>query len=362
MEFALSDNQLSIRESVGRALDKHCSVELLHRFAASGEPAAAEIWRILVELGIPALLIPEEYGGMGLSLLDAAVVAEELGRRAVPAPFIAAAVMGPLAVTAAGTPEQCRRLLPQVAKGLIRLGVAVSERAAGARERAGVTATHGRLSGKTLFALDSNADLFVVGDETGRLHLVAADATGLTRRILSTVDVTRCVAELVFDNVAAESLQTAEDDSVTVRIIDAGRVMLAADMLGAGQMMLDMAVAYAKERRQFGRVIGSFQAVKHLCAEMAAELEPARALVWYSAYAFDHRPAEAALMAAHAKAHVSEVGRFVARTAIEVHGGIGFTDLLGLHYWFKRIDCGRQWLGGPQRLRREAARLQGLGA
>jgi alkylation response protein AidB-like acyl-CoA dehydrogenase len=144
------------------------------------------------------------------------------------------------------------------------------------------------------------------------------------------------------------------------RLRDAAWIVLAAETLGASQAMLDKAVAYAKERKQFGRVIGSFQAVKHLCAEMAAELEPARALVWYAAYAFDQGLDEAPLMAAHAKAHLSEVGRFVARTATEVHGGIGMTDLLGLHYWFKRIGQNRQLLGGPERVREIAARLQGL--
>jgi alkylation response protein AidB-like acyl-CoA dehydrogenase len=126
--------------------------------------------------------------------------------------------------------------------------------------------------------------------------------------------------------------------------------------------MLEKAVDYAKKRRQFGRVIGSFQAVKHLCAEMAAELEPCRSLVWYAAYAFDAAPDEASLVAAHAKAHLSEVGRFVARTSTEVHGGMGITDLLGLHYWFKRIGLNRQLLGGPERVRRLAAQIQGLAA
>jgi alkylation response protein AidB-like acyl-CoA dehydrogenase len=144
------------------------------------------------------------------------------------------------------------------------------------------------------------------------------------------------------------------------RLRDAAWTILAADMLGASQAMLDKAVAYAKERRQFGRLIGSFQAVKHLCAEMAAELEPCRSLVWYAAHAFDAVPAEASLTAAHAKAHLSEVSRFVARTATEVHGGMGFTDLVGLHYWFKRVGLGRQLLGGPERVRREAARMQAL--
>ena len=143
------------------------------------------------------------------------------------------------------------------------------------------------------------------------------------------------------------------------RMLDAARVILAADILGACERAIELAVAYAKERRQFERVIGSFQAVKHLCAEMVAELEPARALVWYAAHAFDAVPEEASLVAHHAKAHLSEIGRFIVRTATEVHGGIGFTDEQNLHYWFKRVGLDRQLLGSPELLREQAARLQG---
>ena len=124
--------------------------------------------------------------------------------------------------------------------------------------------------------------------------------------------------------------------------------------------MLNAAVDYAGQREQFGRVIGSFQAVKHLCAEMAAALEPSRAMMWYAAYALDTRMNDASITASHTKAHVAEVGKFVAKTATEVHGGVGFTDLLGLHYWFKRIGLNRQLLGSPERLRQEAAAAQGF--
>src|SRR3546814_418336 len=143
------------------------------------------------------------------------------------------------------------------------------------------------------------------------------------------------------------------------RLRDAGRVILAADSLGAGQAMIEKAVDYAGQREQFGRLIGSFQAVKHMCAEMAARHEPCRSLVWYAAHAFDAVPNEASLVARHAKSHTAEVHRFVARTSTEVHGGMGFTDLLGLHYWFKRIGFDRQVLGGPEAVRAEAAALQG---
>ena len=148
--------------------------------------------------------------------------------------------------------------------------------------------------------------------------------------------------------------------SACLRTIDIGRVIVAADALGAVQNMLDQSVAYAMQRERFDRAITSFQAVKHMCAEMAAEIEPSRALVWYAATAIDELPSEARLTACHAKAHLAEVGQFVARTATMVHGGMGFTDLLGLHYWFKRIGFNRQILGGPESVREEAARAQGL--
>ena len=141
-----------------------------------------------------------------------------------------------------------------------------------------------------------------------------------------------------------------------------GRIMLAADSVGAGQSMIDQAVAYAKTREQFERPIATFQAVKHMCAEMAAGLEPCRSMIWYAGHAFDELPDESRLTACHTKAHVSEVTKFVAKTSTEVHGGMGFTDLVGLHYWFKRIGFNRQILGTPELLREEAARLQGLAA
>jgi alkylation response protein AidB-like acyl-CoA dehydrogenase len=124
--------------------------------------------------------------------------------------------------------------------------------------------------------------------------------------------------------------------------------------------MLDQSVSYAMQREQFNRVIASFQAVKPMCAEMLSMLEPCRAMVWYAGHALDAMPEEATLQACQAKSHLSEVGQFVAKTATEVHGGMGFTDLVGLHYWFKRIGANRQLLGSPERVRVEAARSQGF--
>ncbi len=361
MDFALSEGQRLLQDSLNGTLERVCPLARVRAFAEGDEPVARDIWRALTALGVPGVLIAEAHGGLGLTLLDAALIAEALGAHVAPALFLGSAVLAPLALEGAGSPEQQAAWLPRLAAGEALAGVAIGEAISGARDGAGVTAREGRLHGKALFAIDAaEADFLVVADRAGGLWLVAGDAPGVERTPITTIDLTRPLSELRFGGVAAEPLSSGDVPTTLARLRGAAWTMLAADMLGASGRMLEMAVAYAKQRRQFGRPIASFQAVKHLCAEMAAELEPCRALVWYAAHAADALPAEAALAAAHAKAHLSEVSRFVARSSVEVHGGVGFTDLLGLHYWFKRVGLGRQLLGGPERVRHLAAAMQGL--
>ncbi|THD72753.1 acyl-CoA dehydrogenase family protein [Phenylobacterium sp.] len=360
MDFALTHDQRLMQVSLVRTLEQASSLDRVRRFAGDLKDKGADVWQALVEFGLAGIVVPEEHGGLGLTMLDAALASEALGAAVAPVPFMGV-VLGPIALLRGGSPEQKALWLPKLASGEVMAAAAISEPIAGARDGAGVTASGGKLFGKALFVPGGMAaGLLIVADTGGRLHLVKGDAAGLTRTLMPGIDETRRLAELNFDSVEAEPLGGGPGLLGALR--DAGWVLVAADSLGAAQVMLDKAVAYAKERRQFDRVIGSFQAVKHMCAEMAAELEPCRSLVWYAAYAFDAAPDDASLMAAHAKALTSEVGRFVARTATEVHGGMGITDLLGLHFWFKRLGLNRQLLGGPERVREIAARLQGLAA
>jgi alkylation response protein AidB-like acyl-CoA dehydrogenase len=363
MDFALSDDQKLWQASLAGALARASPLGRVRAFAAGSEPVARDVWTALTELGVPALLIPESHGGLGLGLLDAALSAELLGGQTVPAPFLGSAVLAPLALMLGGDEAQKSRCLPALAAGEIIAGAALTEAVGGARDGAGVTADKGTLTGKSLFVIDgAEADLLIVADRAGGLHLVERGAPGLTLIPLTTIDLTRRLCEAQLHATPAESLGVGDSRQHIARLRDAAWTILAADMLGASQIMLDRAVAYAKERRQFGRLIGSFQAVKHMCAEMAAALEPCRSLVWYAAYAWDSGARDASIVAAHAKAHLSEVSRFVARTATEVHGGMGITDLLGLHFAFKRVGLDRQLLGGPERVRAIAAELQGLTA
>jgi len=360
MEFALTEDQKMMQDSIGRTLERVCPLERVRKSADVAEPFASDVFKALIDLGVPGILIPEAFGGLGLSLLDAGLAHEMLGRHIAPVPFAGNSVMAPLALIGSGSESQKKTWLPRLASGEATAGVAVSEQASGAREKAQISSKAGRLDGRSLFVVDfAGANIFIVADKYGGLYLVNAQAKGLHKTLLTSIDATRAIGELRFDNVEAEPLAAGNPQATLERMIEAGRIVLAADTLGAAERMIDKAVAYTKERKQFGRVIGSFQAVKHMCAEMIAELEPCRALVWYAAYAFDEFPAQSRLMAAHAKAHLSEVGRHVARTATEVHGGMGFTDLLGLHFWFKRVGFNRQILGSPEKARHDAAVAQG---
>jgi len=357
MDFALTEQQLQMQDSINRFLGDQASLDRVRELVSEGARHDAQLWQGLAELGITGLLVPDEYGGAGLSLLDAALVQEILGRHVTPVAWLSTAVLAPLAINLAGNSQQKQAWLPAIADGSMQFAVAISE-ASGRRDGAGVAVSDGQLNGRALFVVGApDADVVLIGCNNGELYAVERDAPGLVYNTLRTIDDTQCLGELNFSAVAAQHLPMAQANIVQC-LQDAGRVMLAADTLGAAQKMLELAVDYAAQRKQFNRVIASFQAVKHMCAEMAAELEPSRSLVWYAAYAYDAIPDESRLVACHAKSHLSEVGRFVARTAIEVHGGMGFTDLVGLHYWFKRIGCNRQLLGSPERCREDAARVQ----
>ena len=364
MDFGLSEEQRLLEETFRSWLAEHAPIARVRELVSRGAEGLGALWPELAELGAAGVLVPEEHGGSGLGVLDAGLIAQALGRAVTPAPFLGSAVMAPTALLAAGTPAQRAEWLPRLATGETCIGIAATE-VYSRREGAGVRLEGGRLFGTALFALDvPGADAILVAAGADDLLLVPLDAERLAIERLSSVDATRALAELVFDGVPpAEALGGPGGAGAAIeRMLDAGRAAVAGDLVGACEAMLDQAVEYAKQRTQFGRVIGSFQAVKHLCAEMAAELEPARSLFWYAAHALGALPDEAPLAVAHAKAHLSEVATAIAKTSTEVHGGIGFTEEQGLHFWFKRIGLDRQLLGGPEVLRERAAALQGWAA
>ncbi len=353
MDFGLSEEQTLLQDSVNRFLEAEAPLTRVREFAE--QQTSDDVWEGLASLGVAGLTIGESAGGVGLTAFDAALVSESLGYHTTPSPYVGSAVIAPMALTRSGHEEH--PLLGDLAAGTATVGLALNE-AVAARAAAGINGNGEILNGKALYVHDFGAANYLVADQDQRLYLVDAGAHGLARQPLANIDQTRVSGALEFRDTPATCL--SDDADLLATLIDVGRVMLAADSLGAAQCMLDQAVAYAKEREQFNRPIASFQAVKHMCAEMAAALEPCRAMVWYAAHAIDAAPDEIRVTACHTKAHTSEVATFVAKTATEVHGGMGFTDLVGLHYWFKRIGYNRQMLGAPELIREEAALAQGL--
>lgn len=362
MEFGLTDEQRMLDESLRGYLAKELPLDKLKALAKVGQGFSAEQWQALARLGLPGLLVPAEHGGAGLGLLDAAVAAEALGHAAAPLPFAATCVMAPLAISQMASAEQQAEWLPRIARGEMRVAVAFAG-GTGQTGKAEARLEGGRLTGRIDGAIDAAGAthvLTVLPD--GKAALVGLGDEGVSVDVKPTLDRTRPLAAVVLAGARAQVLDASNDaQAARRRVLAAGRVMLAADTLGAAQAMLDKAVAYAGERVQFGRPIASFQAVKHMCAEMATELEPSRALVWYAAHAQDAVPEEAEVAAAQAKAHLAEVGRFVQTEATEVHGGMGFTELMGLELWYKRVSLDRHLLGGPEHCRAEAALAQGWG-
>ena len=360
MYFGLSEEQKSLEENIHRFLEDNASLDVIKAVANGESEKAQQVHQGIIDLGLSGLVVPEEYGGLELNMLFATVVASALGSGTAPVPYAGSYVMAPIAINLGGDEQQKSNWLPKIAGGECVIGVGLSEYV-GAREDSGIEFSNGKLSGRCLFLIDGkDADAYLLADKSGQLYLVDSSSSGITVTELTTVDKTRTSIELVLDKVDAEMLPNSSNKEVIEKVLDVGRLMLAADTVGAAQVMLDKSVAYSLERKQFGRLIGSFQAVKHMCAEMAAELEPCHSMIWHAAHCQDNVPEEARLMACQTKAHVSEVGKQVSKTATEVHGGMGFTDELGLHYWFKRIGLNRQLLGSPELIREEAGKLQGF--
>lgn len=346
MNFLLSPEQIEFQTTIQRFLDGQCPSTRLHELFDRGVYDKA-LWSAMCDLGLAGIALPEAHGGAGMEMIDLALVAETLGSRAAPGPFLGHALAG-LAICWGGSGAQKRRWLPLLASGEKLASVALAEEAGWQPEHWTVTDHGGVLQGckrHVLFAED--ADLLVVGLAGGGLALVERGAEGLTMEIENGVDRTRVMAAVGFSATPAERLANV-DPAMAERLRDAALVLLAADAFGGASRCVEMAVDYAKIREQFGQPIGRFQAVKHQLANMAVEIEPARGLYWYAAHAFDHVPADSARYAALAKAHLTDRFLQVARDTVEVHGGIGYTWECDIQLYLKRAMFDFAWMGSPQ--------------
>ncbi len=372
IDFGLSAEQEALQASAREVLARECPPALVRETARSADGVPRTLQRRMAELGWMGLLVPEKDGGLGLGVLDLALVCAELGRVAAPGPFLATQ-LAIAALVRAGTAAQRAAWLPRLTSGEAFATLAYLEEsdrhdAAGVTLPARKAAGGWRLSGGKLFVLDApGADLFVVAARTSArgvsLFLVERGRKGVAVRPQETMDLSRRVGELVLRDVVVPRealLGTANEGAPLLeRLLDLAAVAIAADSYGGAMRVLEMAVEYAQVREQFGRKIGSFQAVKHMAAEMVADVAPSRSLVWWAAYAADHRPRAAARAASMAKASLGEIYRRTARRSVEIHGGIGFTWEHDLHLWFKRAHLNEVLFGDPVYHRERVATLAG---
>ena len=358
MNFAFSEEQEELRRTVRAFLeDKSPSAEV-RRLMETTEGYDPALWEQMgSQLGLQGLAIPEEYGGSGYSYVELIVVLEEMGRALLAAPYFSTVALAANAILHSGDDAAKKELLGGIASGETIATLAMTEDN-GRWDAEGITATATKagdgytIDGHKMFVLDGHtANLIIVAAKTGdsiSLFTVAGDADGLTRTPLATMDQTRKQARLEFSGTPAKLLGTeGEGWPVLSRVLDLAAVALAAEQVGGAQRCLDMSVEYAKERVQFGRPIGSFQAIKHKCADMLLEVESAKSAAYYAGWAAAELNDELPTVASLAKAYCSDAYFHAAAENIQIHGGIGFTWEHDAHLYFKRAKSSQLLLGDP---------------
>jgi len=355
MDIGFSEEQQLLRDTARKFLDAACTTKFVRERMATPEAVTPEFWAQIAEQGWLGINFAEEDGGAGLGLVDLVVLMEEMGRAVMPGPYLATALLGGAAIREAGSPVQRREYLSRIADGSLKTtlaaiepnarwdasGIMLSARAAGG----GYT-----MSGTKLFVPDAHlADVIVVAARTRdgstledgvSLFLVPKDTAGLSITLMPSIDETRKLCEMRLDNLGVP--QTAllgemhQGWPALGRVYDAAAVALAAEMCGGAQRVLEMTVDYAKLRVAFGKPIGSYQGVKHKCSDMLVEVENAKSLTYYAAWAIDEKQPDAPLAVSMAKAYASDASRKVSNAGIQLHGGIGMTWEHDLHLYMKR--------------------------
>lgn len=372
MELVVSEEQRELRSALRRFFAEKSPSAEVRRLMAAPTGYDPAVWSQMAgQLGLQGLAIPEEYGGSGFRFRELVIVLEEMGRALLCAPYLASAVLAANALLLSGDEAAKADLLPGIADGTAIATLAFTEQN-GRWDEAGIelAARPGRTSDKAWlldgvksYVLDGQAAdvvLVVARTEGPALSLFAVDATapGLVRTPLPTLDQTRRLSRLEFAGVSARLVgQEGAAGEVLTATLDRAAVALAAEQLGGAQRVLEMSVEYAKVRTQFGRPIGSFQAIKHKCADLLVEVESSRSAVMHAAAVADTEPERLPAAAALAQAYCSDAFFHAAAETIQIHGGIGFTWEHDAHLYFKRAKSSQAFLGDSAHHRGKLAAL-----
>jgi len=358
VNFAFSDEQEQLREFVRSFLDDKSSEASVREQMDTEQGYDPNVWSQMADqMGLQAIAIPEEYGGQGFGFVELIVVLEEMGRALLCAPYFASVVLAANALLLSDDESAKQAHLPGIAAGDTIAALALTEEngrwdEAGVTMQATASAGAWTLDGTKSYVIDGHvANLLIVAARTDKgvsLFAVQGDANGVTRKSLSTMDQTRKQAKIDFSGVSADLIGTeGEGWAVLERVLDLAAVALAAEQVGGAQMCLDMSVEYAKVRVQFGRPIGSFQAIKHKCADMLLEVESAKSAAYYAGWCAAEMNEELPQVASLAKSYCSEAYFHAAAENIQIHGGIGFTWEHPAHLYFKRAKSSELMFGDP---------------
>jgi alkylation response protein AidB-like acyl-CoA dehydrogenase len=358
VEFGFSEEQEELRRSVRRFLEDKSPISEVRRLMETAEGYDPAVWSQMAnQLGLQALAIPEEHGGAGFGYVELGIVFEEMGRALICAPYFSTVALAANALLSSGDEAAMKAYLPGIASGETIATLALTEDSG--RWDLDAVACAARpdgdgyvVDGHKMFVLDGHvADLVLVvarADEGITLLAVEKDAPGLTRTPLQTMDQTRKQARLELSGTPGRLVGTAGGAAEALgRTLDLAAVALAAEQVGGAQRVLEMSVEYAKTRIQFGRPIGSFQAIKHKCADMLLEVESAKSAAYYAEWAAAEGSDELPVVASLAKAYCSEAYFHAAAENIQIHGGIGFTWEHDAHLYFKRAKSSELILGDP---------------
>jgi alkylation response protein AidB-like acyl-CoA dehydrogenase len=362
MNLDLTDDQRAIKRTANEFLASRYKPEVMRELAEGERGFTDEQWRELSELGWPGVMIPEDDGGLGLGAVELLVIQEELGYALAPSPLFST-VSAALLLAAAGTDDQRERWLGPLAQGEARGTIAVwDERSGWAPDRSEIEIQNGALSAIKVAVPDaSSADFVIVAGADGAHFLVETDTSSVTITPTKALDPTRKLFTVELDRAPADPLAGGRSEQIAhayATIVTA----LAAESVGVAQRALEMAVAYAKDRKQFDRPIGSYQAVSHRCAQMLLEVEGARSLTYWAGWALDNEPSTAPRAASMAKAYAGDTAFRVAASALQVHGGIGFTWEHDLHFYLKRGKANAHAFGDSRWHRDRVAELAGITA
>jgi acyl-CoA dehydrogenase len=344
MNFEFSDEQKQMAAEARRFLAAKCPTTAVRAVLEGPQSHDEALWKGLAEMGFLGVVIPEEYGGLGLGYLELCVIAEEMGRALAPVPFSSSVMLATEFLLMAGSDDQKRRWLPKLAAGEAIGTFAFAEKAGAVTPRTiQLIAANGGLTGaKTAVPDGEVADFAIVAARTGpdvSLHLVDLAAPGVTRTPLETIDPSRGHARIDFADVGAEPLGAPEDGwRILTQVFDRAAILTAFEQIGGADRALEMARDYALERMAFGRPIGSFQAIKHMLADMYVSATLARSNGYYGAWALSTGAAELPQAAATARVSATQAFQHCAKNNIQVHGGMGFTWAFDCHLFYRRAN------------------------